>query len=359
MEIRSKRIESLQGLRAIAFLAIFISHSRIFNCGYLGAWGVSIFFVLSGFLMTYNYMPRQDYKYPSPIVFGWQKIKKLYPLHIVTMILCLIYSILNGEGLQLFLITVLHVLLLQIWIPNSLYYETLNGVSWYLCVCLFTYICFPLIVKVLKKIQNKKCLFVCLFGVELCISAFAYYFGASLKSEPFSMQWITYYFPVSRLVDFTIGCCLGAIYIESSKNSINITDILAQVVVPLILLISFYCYRTGKTVLGQEYAKYSLLFVPTSCLIIWKVAKEKTFCNKVLSNRLLHILGDLSPYAFLIHTVIIKYLFAANHIVLNNKVNAVWIALVSFVLTVIGSKVWIRVEFEVRLFKERNLKCEK
>lgn len=80
MQKRSKRIESLQGLRAIAFLAILISHSRVFNCGYLGAWGVSIFFVLSGFLMTYNYMPRQDFKYPSPLVFGWQKIKKLYPL---------------------------------------------------------------------------------------------------------------------------------------------------------------------------------------------------------------------------------------------------------------------------------------
>ncbi len=240
-----------------------------------------------------------------------------------------------------------------------MYYETLNGVSWYLCVCLFTYICFPLIVKVLKKTQNKKRFFVCLFGIELCFSVFAYYFGAPIKSEPFSMQWITYYFPVSRLIDFTIGCCLGSIFMEHCEKNVKVTDILIQAAVPIILIVSFFCYSTGKTILGQEYVKYSLLFVLTSCLIVWETAADKTFYNKMMSNHLLHMLGDLSPYAFLIHAVIIKYLFAVNHIVLDNKVNAVWIALVSFVLTVIGSKVWIHAQLEAKLFRERKLKCEK
>lgn len=306
--------------------------------------------------MSYNYMSRKDYSYPSPIVFGWQKIKKLYPLHIITMILCLIYSVLNGGGYNLFLITVLHILLLQIWIPNSSYYETLNGVSWYLCACFFAYCCFPIIVKVLKKIQDKKRFSICLLGLEICFSVFAYYFGSPLKSAPFSMQWITYYFPVSRLIDFTVGCCLGSIYMERSEKDIKLSDILAQVLTPLFLLVCFYCYVTGKTLLGKEYVKYSLLFVLTSCLIIWEAVKEKTFYNKILSNHLLHILGDLSPYAFLIHAVIIKYLFAVNHIVLNNRVNAVWIALISFVLTVVGSKACMRVQLEVKLFKERKLK---
>lgn len=41
----------LQGLRTMAFAAIFLSHTGIGYLGALGAWGVSVFFVLSGFVM--------------------------------------------------------------------------------------------------------------------------------------------------------------------------------------------------------------------------------------------------------------------------------------------------------------------
>ena len=55
-----QRINSLQGLRAIAFLAIFISHAGLGNYGCLGAWGVSVFFLLSGFLMTLSQLNKED-----------------------------------------------------------------------------------------------------------------------------------------------------------------------------------------------------------------------------------------------------------------------------------------------------------
>ena len=43
---------SLQGIRAIAFLGIFLYHCELIETG---PWGVSIFLILSGFLMSYNY----------------------------------------------------------------------------------------------------------------------------------------------------------------------------------------------------------------------------------------------------------------------------------------------------------------
>ena len=60
-----KQIESLQILRAIAFLEIFLGH-----CGitfFTGAFGVSIFIVLSGFCMALNYLPKADKISLSPV----------------------------------------------------------------------------------------------------------------------------------------------------------------------------------------------------------------------------------------------------------------------------------------------------
>lgn len=47
-----ERLLSLQGLRGIAFLLVFLSHVQILHSG---NFGVAIFFILSGFVMYYTY----------------------------------------------------------------------------------------------------------------------------------------------------------------------------------------------------------------------------------------------------------------------------------------------------------------
>ena len=84
-----KLISSLQGLRAVAFLSVVLSH-----CGapWLGPWAISVFVALSGFLMTCNYYdrPRTAPGLRSAITFSLQKIRKLYPLHLIMMVAALL-----------------------------------------------------------------------------------------------------------------------------------------------------------------------------------------------------------------------------------------------------------------------------
>ncbi len=72
-----KLISSLQGLRAVAFLCVVISH-----CGapWLGPWAISVFVALSGFLMVCNYYdrPRTAPGLQSAIAFSFKKIRRLY-----------------------------------------------------------------------------------------------------------------------------------------------------------------------------------------------------------------------------------------------------------------------------------------
>ena len=82
MRMKNQKIDSLQALRAIAFGAIFIHH-----CGlkFGGGWGVSVFLILSGFLLVYNH--RDDVnesvkgiegglpeKVKKSLLFSWQRI---------------------------------------------------------------------------------------------------------------------------------------------------------------------------------------------------------------------------------------------------------------------------------------------
>jgi len=45
----SKRLESIQILRAVAFIAIFLSHVELLSSG---VFGVEVFLILSGFYMV-------------------------------------------------------------------------------------------------------------------------------------------------------------------------------------------------------------------------------------------------------------------------------------------------------------------
>ena len=154
------KIEGLQFIRLLAFILIFLSHS-IGKLNILGAMGVSIFIVMSGFLMTYNYYNREIKQ--NAFSFAVKKIWALYPIHIAFMAVAIAKSLLMivktqslGSILELLKYTVCNVLLIQAWIPKSSYYFSLNAVSWYLSLCFFLYLAFPVIIKILKKINNKR-----------------------------------------------------------------------------------------------------------------------------------------------------------------------------------------------------------
>mgnify|MGYP001064821916 CR=1 FL=1 len=155
---KTKSIDSLQALRAWAFMGVFLTHTDIMFLK-LGAWGVSVFFILSGFLMTYNYYGKkriESVSFTKNISFAWNKMKHLYPLHIVTMLAMSIFMFI-GEGTipisQVSVRIFLNLLLLQSWTPIQC---DINGVSWYLCVTMFLYFLFPYILRGMERKYSVK-----------------------------------------------------------------------------------------------------------------------------------------------------------------------------------------------------------
>lgn len=138
------KIYSLQALRGIAFLGVFGCHVGFID---LGAWGVSVFFILSGFVMYYKYNDKElKCGILKNLLFSIRKIRKLYFLHIITMIFALLIDKFSIREI------VLNILLVQTWVPDTRVAFSLNSVAWYLSVSFFLYFLFPYI---LCYIRNK------------------------------------------------------------------------------------------------------------------------------------------------------------------------------------------------------------
>lgn len=301
-----KRIESFQGLRALAFIAILMSHTIGSSYEALAAWGVSTFLGLSGFLMMYSYYPRQE----TPrfgLRFAWKKIQKLYPLHIVMMICAGACEIIYGHAavsrvLKKFL---LHIPLLQSWAPYPEIYGTLNGVSWYLSSVFFSYLLFPLILKKFKKVNKKQqggVGILLVLVIEMMIAAAAGLIGNPDKSMPFSIQWIVYCCPVARLFDFLAGCCVGYLFLQKaddagapkSKGANPYT--LVEIAVILLLCAAKGIYSQAFQRPWHESVKYTLLFQPITAVTLWCVARGRGLLSRILQNKGLVWLGNMDSF---------------------------------------------------------------
>lgn len=315
-----QKLDSIQALRAIACLTVFLNHCYIGN---VVMWGVSVFFVMSGFLMTVRHLDSGDSFSVAPrdcLRFSWSRIKKLYPLYIITLLPVLILNIVgklvgysDESFFRILRELVFSLLLIQSWLPR--YCMVFNGVAWYLSTAFFLYFCFPCILRCVSRFRKKSSAYLAiaaLFALEGFFSFLAPSIGrlfpALFPSDPemsFEM-WFTYIFPPFRLIDFTLGCSLGFLFLRRNKpeksSVINLIDIAAL----FIFAVSIAVCRLTEELPVSECYKYSLLFSPFALFSVYSFALGKGFLPRLLTNRYTVALGNISASFYLIHQDIIR-----------------------------------------------------
>ena len=313
------KIESLQALRTIAFLGIFLTHaSSAYGWPSLG---VSVFLVLSGFLMMRNYRG----KIHSPdakknFVFALRRIKKIYNLHIITMMALIVYEILyylmRHEKFLKFLgiirDAILNVFLVQNWIPKTSINTSLNGVAWFLSVTVFLYFVFPYLCVFVK---DKPTAF--LFASPVVVMALqltlCFAFLKLFPGKTDAYTWFMYFFPVFRVGDFYAGMCLSEIYGRSKAKPAD--DIVRFSVYELVALA--YTIATVFILRGDRSSDVRAMlfnettfYIPMAAVWIYLFIRCGGVITRTLNNSVLRKLGDISPYMFLIHFVVTQYVGA-------------------------------------------------
>lgn len=317
----SGKITSLQALRALAFLGIFLNHvNSPFSWP---AIGVSVFFVLSGFLMEYKYFGKEmSLSVRENLGFAIRKISKLYALHIITMCLAVIREVgaslpggMSGYSIRMLLCSIaLNVTLLQTWIPRIGIAASLNGVAWFLSVMAFLYFMFPYIRRWIHAKKNSTLLLCCVLVLAAQAAASVFALGL-FGGRGGTYMWFTYYFPVFRLGDFFAGCCLGKYYLletaertESAERKISVKWSLFEI---LLTIATVLIHKLASMEISSPFfaplRNSTTPFLLPAVGWVYLFARKRGLLTNLLSNQILIRLGDLSPYMFLIHYFVTTY----------------------------------------------------
>lgn len=351
-----ERIKSLQGIRAIAFLGVFLYHAirtfpgdgvfyEFFSTG-LGPWGVSVFFVLSGFLMTYSYWNRPpQLKIQDMCIFAARKIKKLYPLHLIMLFGGSVYLLFGHQSFQWIIKRlIVSIPLMQTWFPSS--YQAINSVAWYLSVSLFLYFVFPHILKFIKKecALNRAIVIIAVYLLQIvfgyCVARFTY----------IDLNWITYCHPLYRVGDFVIGGLIASFYVDKSK-SIRVSTEYASLFEILALVFNVVaCAFYSRVHYCAPWFAYTCLFTPASVMLIYTFSQDSGVISRLLNNKVVFWLADISPYGFLIHRIVVYYFQAFTiHVLKWEHTNFLLVVAVPFVCTVIATYFYLALEKKLAL----------
>lgn len=208
-----RKIVSFQEIRGIAILLIVLHHYLNWDNSMLGYIGVSIFFIMTGYLSIYtDSYDGKEYHFKEHMKRLLHKIKKFYPLHMLTLILSLPLSMHIIHEEYPILKFASNVFLVQSWIPDKAFYFEFNGVSWFLSVLYFFYMVEPFLVKLIKNLtflQLKICI--------CCIPAFLVIYCFLIRNLEYA-YWMSYIFPMARCLDCLMGMCIC----EYGKNKCSI-----------------------------------------------------------------------------------------------------------------------------------------
>lgn len=315
-----KRLTTLNFVRAAACLGVFTFHCYI---SLLGAWAVSVFVMLSGFLLTYNSIDRVD-SFPRGVKgcakYSFKKIKKLYPLYALTLFILMIRIVILApenppinEIIHFAKQFLYDFLLIQSWLLSTEWAFAHNGVGWYLSTCVLLYFAYPCILRWIKGHDGIKSAFrsiALIFALMALCSAIAPAFerllaSAGLPVDYSFMHWFCYIFPVYRLGDFAIGALVGYIFtLTPEENFSQAGATWLELLAIALAAVSQWVFSAG--LLPTQFS-YNLLFVPSSAMLVFFFALGRGHISRALDCKASAVISDYSVEIFLIHFAVIKY----------------------------------------------------
>lgn len=336
----SRYVPALTGLRAVAAYLVFLHHHnpalpgtfahRLFSQGYIG---VSIFFVLSGFLIEHHYADA----YLEKTNWSWRRylhhrLARIYPLYALLLLITVGGQALMGRPMSLGLFS-LNLTLLKGFFEDYKF----SGIpqSWSLTVELCFYGLAPLLFRHLRRWGVLR-LTICL----TCTGLLGWATVGQLAWSGFlgSVPFVLFYLFFGRAFEFVVGMWLARRWHQNQlpAHRFPLFGGLLFVSVCVVWQASVPLFITNPDrLLWSEVMVYSYALPVGIGLLFWGLLRQKTSVGRLLSMPLAQLLGRSSYAFYLIHTGIL-----ANGLQ-QFGITSVWILFGMLVLIAHGLYVFI------------------
>ena len=338
-----KHLNELSSLRFFAAFAIVVLHFRdylgvkneaLMTFLISGQYGVTFFFVLSGFILMYNYDAWFGKSTSVNQFWKFQQLRfaRLYPVYIFALLLNSFFQVtvrvnsgeFAGQEILYWGSWLINAFGLQSWVPGTPYTLVWNTPSWSISTELFFYMCFPFICYCLVKYLNSFKKLIAFLVALLIFSSILYsivldqiYYKHSLPSgTSYSIQYFT---PILRLPEFIVGCIGGKLFLMEDSKTQGFKDLFfgsesKRNIVILVSVIWFFgrVYTTGYADNNEAYwlvnnsVKFSILLIPFLG-IIFALSTGQTFISKLLNLPLLILLGESSYALYITHWSFVSF----------------------------------------------------
>lgn len=313
---RNHRLDSLTGARFVAAGLVFLCHiatGGLFAAGSgaadglmtatktAGTIGVSFFFVLSGFVLTWSARPGETYGGVLR-----RRLVKIFPNHVVTFALAMVVyaAATTPSGTA-----VLNLLLLQSWSSDPSVFLSVNGASWSLSCELFFYALFPVLLPLVGRIRAAR-LWGWAAGVAAAVMLLPLAAASLLPSSPSFPQvgswldgvsieglWFVYIFPLTRLLEFVLGMLMARVVL--SGRWINLSPVPAALLTALAYVVGIYT--------PMLFTVAAVTVVPLALFVAALAAADAGGRRTALAGPVMRRLGEASFAFYLVHGIVLAY----------------------------------------------------
>lgn len=302
---------ALTGIRALAAFMVYIHHYNPFSVDVFGQYchdffnefhiGVTLFFVLSGFLICNRYYEEQNFSFKSYFI---KRFARIYPMYfLLTTFTFLFFAIFHSQT---------NVIDLKNYFFNISFLKgfsddlKFNGIaqSWSLTVEEVFYLLAPFFFLLIKK--NKLFLLITpLFFIGLGLLLVSIFNGIYCYGFMKSINFMLDFTFFGRVTEFFVGIAL-AFLIRNNKFNLKFQGFTYLGIFGIILSICTLVYLKVGTGFGVDttFGKViNTFFLPVFGIapLFLGLIKEKTILQQFFSTKIILLLGKSSYIFYLIH----------------------------------------------------------
>lgn len=301
----ARHLPSLTGLRWLTAMLIFGHHLMAVEYfggragdvwGFVfeaGKTGVTLFFILSGFVLAWGYKPAQ-----SARSFWLHRAARIYPLHVVGVVLAVIAAATLVPEIRTDGVAPLgaNLLLLSGWVPD--WWQAGNPASWSLVCEAFFYLTFPLVIRLVAG-RSARILWAVAAGA-LALVALA---PAIAAVSPVPMAAAST--PLLRLPEFVLGVVLALLMKQTEWRPAPL-----RFAVPLAVL--GYAVSEAPAIPGTDIHPGLAVTVGGFALLVASLASADAHRSSTfLAGPVWQELGRLSFAFYLVHLLVIASVSSA------------------------------------------------